>query len=868
MAFLRRSDNAKPDYTALQVQTSTSTLPIPIVWGQNKIAPNLIWYANFKAVPGGNGKGIGGKGGLFGGASAAGADYTYTADLIMALCEGPLTPKGEIGTGIGFIWKDLGVYVQLELGLGSFPGSTPQEVWPYLAATYPFNALAYQGTAYLWGGGYNLGDSASIGNHNVEVYGPLAGTGVNGIDADPALVIQDFLINAQYGCGFDPASIDSGSLFTNPDSFQAYCIAMGYAFSPALVSQEQASSILTRWLQIFSTAAVWSGGLLKFIPYGDTAISAGQVQTYSTELSIPVPIPVSSGGSLPALVTVAPASQFVSDGGVVYAFVNIPLTFIGAAEPTVAGQYGMFPSGTYVFGQADQGKPIVITYTAGSAGNFTPNLTPAYALSDTDFVDEKGNKDPVQVERVDVFSLPTIQRVEVLSRGNQYSALPVEARDQSQIEIFGPRVGSTVQAHEICDEFVMGPAIAQTILQRALYVRTKFTFKLSWEYCLLDPMDIVTITDANLGLSNYPVRIIEIEEDDKGLLSCTCEELVTGVSNPAFNPNASAGGFQPNWGVPAVSINPPLIYEPPPSGTGGVAQIWVGASGINGGGGNQWGGANVYISTDNVTYSQIAVITAPMRQGLLTASLAAAAGWDSVDTLAVNLSESCEQGSSPLTGTSQAAAQAGATLTLIDSELIAYEAATLTSSAPAYNLTGLARALSGSVGASHSSGAQFFRIDGAIVKYNVPANFIGKTIYFKFQSFNVFGGGAEDLSTVAVYSFTPQFASTVVVSSPPNTPPTPPAHPIALQLEAGFPLDLGQVNDAPTVADDFGLVTASVIDTVDLGAVAVLNPHPIAAQLLIGSTDLGLTTGAVTVSDDFGSTNDALIDVINLGTVP
>ena len=117
---------------------------------------------------------------------------------------------------------------------------------------------------------------------------------------------------------------------------------------------------------------------------------------------------------------------------------------------------------------------------------------------------EKGNKDPVQVERVDVFSLPTIRRIEVLSRSNQYAATPVEARDQSQVEIFGPRVGSTIQAHEICDEFVMAPKIAQTILQRELYVRTKFTFKLSWEYCLLDPMDIVTLTDANLGPSNYP----------------------------------------------------------------------------------------------------------------------------------------------------------------------------------------------------------------------------------------------------------------------------------------------------------------------------------------------------------------------------
>ena len=72
---------------------------------------------------------------------------------------------------------------------------------------------------------------------------------------------------------------------------------------------------------------------------------------------------------------------------------------------------------------------------------------------------------------------------------------PVEARDQSQIEIFGPRVGATIQGHEICDEFVIGPLVAQTILQRELYVRTKFTFKVSWEYCLLDPMDIITITD-------------------------------------------------------------------------------------------------------------------------------------------------------------------------------------------------------------------------------------------------------------------------------------------------------------------------------------------------------------------------------------
>jgi len=843
VGFLRRSNNGKPDYTALQIQTSTSILPIPIVWGRNKISPNLVWYANFQAVPGSNGKGAGGKGGAFGSGAGA-ADYNYTADLIMALCEGPIN-------GIGLIWKDLSIYVPLELGLGIFNGTTPQIVWPYLQAIYPYNALAYQGTAIAWGAGYNLGDSAAIGNHNFEIIGILAGSGANGVDADPALVIQDFLTNAQYGCGFNPASIDSGSLFTNPDSFQAYCRSMGYAFSPALVSQEQASSTLTRWLQIFSTAAVWSGGLLKFIPYADTAISQGQEQTFSTQLSIPVPIPVSSGVSLPALVTVAAPDQFVSDGGVVYAFSGIPLVFIGDQAPSSAGFYGMAAPGEYIFGPADEGKPVVITYTAGAAGNFTPNLAPVYALNDLDFIDEKGNKDPVQAERADIFSLPTIQRVEVMSRGNQYSAVPVEARDQSQIEIFGPRVGSTIQAHEICDEFVMGPLIAQTILQRDLYVRTKFTFKLSWEYCLLDPMDIVTITDPNLGLSNYPVRIIEIEEDDKGLLAFTCEELVTGVSNPALNPNATATGFQPNWGVPAVPVNTPLIYQPPLALTGGVSQVWIGASGIGGGGQNQWGGANVYVSVDDVTYAQIAVLTAPLRQGFLTSGLPAAAGWDSVDALAINLTQS----NGTLAGTSQSAAQAGATLSLVDQELLAYETATLTA-ASNYNLTGLARGLSGSSPSAHSTGAPFARLDGAVVRYDLPANLQGQALWFKFQSFNILGGGAEDLSSLTAYQFN--------VAAPPT------AHPIATQLESGFPLDLGQVTDAPTVGDSFGLVASDpVADIVDLGQVMVSVTHPIAVQLLGGApVDLGLTTGAVTLLDDFGSTNDAVIDVINLGTVP
>src|ERR1700722_13596429 len=92
-------------------------------------------------------------------------------------------------------------------------------------------------------------------------------------------------------------------------------------------------------------------------------------------------------------------------------------------------------------------------------------------------------------------------------------------------------------------------------------------------------MDIVTISDANLGLSAYPVRITTIEEDDKGLLTVTAEELTVGVSTPAFYPSSGlAPAFQLNQAVGVDSINAPLIYEPPIAASGGLAQVWVGAS--------------------------------------------------------------------------------------------------------------------------------------------------------------------------------------------------------------------------------------------------------------------------------------------------
>ena len=727
-----RTKNQKPDYTGLQIGTSVTTLPIPIIWGQAKMSTNVLWYENFQTQGG-----SGGKGHLFSGGSSN--TVTYTADLILGLCEGPIN-------GIGQIWKDQSVYSLSQLGLTQFNGNTPQSVWGYLSSNYGGQAIAYQGTAYVCAASYQLGQSAQIGNHNFEIFGPLSGSGVNGIDADPALVIQDFLANAQYGAGFSPSSINTSTLLgsSGDSSLQTYCRALGLAISPVLATQEQASSVLARWLQILNCAAVWSGAQLKFIPYADSAIAAGNHAETIAATSVPTP----SLGGTPSIV-VCGASDFVADGGVFYALRDQQMNYVGGSSaPSSPGQYTIYPAGTYLFNAADVGAAVQIIYTYSLPSAFNPNLTPVYSLTDEDFVDVKGNNDPVQASRADPYTLPNILRVECCSRSNQYATIPVEARDQSQIELYGPRVGSTITAHEICDELNIGPIVAQTLLQRGLYIRQTFKFHLSWEYCLLEPMDIVEITDANLGLYAFPVRITAIEEDEHGLLAITAEELTVGISTPVLYPMSAASANTMNRGVPAEPVNPPVIYEAPPALTGGVAQLWLAASGgLAGVADPNWGGCNVWLSLDDSTYSQIGVITAPARQGVLTANLASATGWDPVNTLAVNVAESA----GVLSGTSLASAQAGATLALVDNELLAYENATLTGVA-AYALTGLQRGLYSTTPAFHASGEPFARLDGAVFKYNLPNAYIGKTIYLKFQSFNVFGLGLQSLAACTAYS--------------------------------------------------------------------------------------------------------------------
>jgi hypothetical protein len=213
-----------------------------------------------------------------------------------------------------------------------------------------------------------------------------------------------------------------------------------------------------------------------------------------------------------------------------------------------------------------------------------------------------------------------------------------------------------------------------------------------------------------------------------------------------------------------------------------------------------WGGAFVWASVDAASYSQIGQITAAARMGVLTAGIAAFSGAnpDGAHTLAVDLVMS--RGSLQSVIASEAAN--ADTLCYAGGELLSFQNATLTGG-NAYNLTTLYRGLYGTAAAAHSAGAPFVRLDGAVLKYDLPAAWIGVPIYLKFQSYNVFGNALEDISECAAFTYTP--VGSGVLGS------------ISQALLLGTSLDFGLASAAVTSSDDWGVASDSLATPVDLG---------------------------------------------------
>jgi hypothetical protein len=413
---------------------------------------------------------------------------------------------------------------------------------------------------------------------------------------------------------------------------------------------------------------------------------------------------------------------------------------------------------------ASTGNDVCI---AGNSITFTPDLTVQYALSTAngDFIANPGDP-PIKVTRKRQSDAYNVVQVSCLDRTNAYNKAVVEASDLDSVERFGRRVAPVIQADMIC-ELDVARSVAQTALQRITYMRNVYAFTLGWRYSRLEPMDIVTLTEPNTSLNARTVRITAVDEADltQGTLAMEAEDVLIGISTPGSYATQAGNGYVTNTNTDPGAANAPVIMQPPVE-LSGVPQIWIGASG-----GANWGGAEIWASDDGSSYAQVGLITSAARYGTLTANFAGSADPDITNNLSVNLANS----GGTLTSVSNLSADSFDTLSWVGAantpgELIAYTTVTLT--APnAYTMSGYTRrGLYCGFPTTHLTGESFMRLDAAVAKITGDQARVGQTIFIKLRSFNLQGGGQQDLSTVVPVSYVVQpIGLTLINGAVPDT---------------------------------------------------------------------------------------------------
>lgn len=682
-----------------QASTSLNGTPIPVVLGTNRVPGNLILFTDPAAVANSSG-GKGGKGGVGGGNAVKGQSdsYTYHATVSYGLCVGPIQ-------GIAKLWATTSTpETPPQTGtLTVQKGADGQSPWAYLASAHADKAIGYNGLAVFNVAKMGLGASPNLPNFTFEVMG-------RGIVAASAA----FAV---------PANASPWTTaYTAPDTSQA-----PFASVASIVKSPGSAANI-----VFDTSPAWCAAELL------------------TNATWGIGLPLSMLGDLTAYATFCQAAGLV---------MSPALTSQTAARDVLSDWLAATISDVFWSEGKIKFMPYADSSVSGMAADgstitYTPDMAPALTIDDSLMLPGSGDEGPLLVTIVDQTDLYNQVTIECNERTNDYNALPIVSQNDAHIEEYGLRPAPSIQGDFITSS-VVAQRIADLSLARQLGVQATYEWRMRSPGELLEPFDIVAINDIDQGIVNFPVRVVEVEEEDDSVFRVTAEDipgLLGGMAARAVPINAgfvSAGNADPG------GVNPPVIFEP----RGGLLtagtnmEVWIAVSGAS----EDWGGCEVWVSTDDATYVQLPTrVTGKMRTGVLLGGIddmPAAANGPTIDTVS-QLDVDLSQSDGVLLGTDQAGLLALNTLCYVDGEFIAYQNATLFRLAGQYELTTLVRGAYGSPIGIHSPGAPFARIDGTIVRYPFTADRIGQTIFFKFPSFNTLGGGKQTLDETQPFAYT------------------------------------------------------------------------------------------------------------------
>lgn len=386
----------------------------------------------------------------------------------------------------------------------------------------------------------------------------------------------------------------------------------------------------------------------------------------------------------------------------------------------------------YVFWSNDTFKIVPLDdrdYTG-----WKPNRTILYDLSADDFIPQSGGA-LVTYQRKDSSEVYNQYPVEFINRENGYEKESVSYAVTQDIADYGLRQANTTQAHYLYTK-ERAVKLAEQLARKGKYERNKYTFKLDWSFCRLEVGDLVTLTDENCGLNKQVVMIDSVTEGTDGLLTFTAVSRPEGTYTAAKYDVHETDRPYINYNKQAPNTDKPVILQPPADLTTNGLEVWIGARGT----GDNWGGCEVYVSDDNAHYRHAGTITSSARIGTLAKAIDATA-----DTIEVTANGTFLSGS-------EQDAKRGNTLCWLDGECFSYQTADLLPGGN-YQLTGCMRGQYNTTAESHAAGCNFARLDSTLLKIPFRKEDVGKQVWLKFVSFNIFGSGYQSLADVQAYEY-------------------------------------------------------------------------------------------------------------------
>ena len=730
---------------SIQIQSSEVGVVIPWGAGSFKAAVKLLDYVDFKATkqyPGGKG------GGNY--------NYDYTAATDMLVCSGPIG-------GIGNVYSSSGG--------GSLLGAVETYTIPSsLVITVRNNSLAFyydEGVTYAEAFSVTANDYGSDGETTtsgtqqvpmekagtdapepLEYYPELDGGNAGKYHFNAADVGKQITITYAYTTE-DTSTSDSSSNLYNRSPLEQYAVG----FIAGLDPQQPWGYMESR----YSARALCYPGLARLTA---EQLDLGQSATppnLSAEVVNGNLLALGGGVSDcdPAAIIAKMCSDRVFGFGWDYlGDLTQYSNFCVANNLLLSPFYDSQRKATTIIGELcdlTNAEPVwsgatlkIVPYgdttAVGNGRTFTPQTEPIYTLDRSDMIAPKKGE-PVKVSWPDLADNYNSILFQYTRRNDNYDNDILNDKDEASILMNGLLPSKTITG-DFYREKEFAAVAMNMLLKRNSYPLRTYKFTLKWWYCLIEPMDIVLL-QTGIGDNSYQaVRITSVSENETFELQIEAEDFAFGVANGVLYPKGDGAGATTGKLAYPGATTLLAAFLPPLRLTNGLTQTWIATTG-----GASWGGCQAWLSVDGSNYREVAQQNGSSRAGMLTAPLAAGSDPDTTNTASINISGS-------ITGGSQADADAFTTLSLIGSELVSYETATLAGSSygtNAYDLTYLRRGIFSGNNQVHSAGEVFVRLDDSIIKYTLDPSLIGRPLYLKLTSFNLYGLQPQDLSEVQEY---------------------------------------------------------------------------------------------------------------------